>query len=185
MSEIITDPQMEAARIEKWIQNLNREHLQELMELLDPVCVLSRTQNTNIDDPKYSVMVHAKLCRMKMLGFDHATAAKAVGITHVRLNKWIESSSQLKSDLDQAFALSSANVASILRKLMHEKGPVGLNAVKYFLSARTDEFKERAEVKVDGALTPERIRETIRDIYGVNIADGDGTSSSETDNPAV
>jgi hypothetical protein len=50
---------------------------------------------------------------------------------------------------------------------MAEKGPVGLNAVKFFLSTRTEEFREKAEVQVTAA-SPAALDDAVRGIYGIN-----------------
>jgi hypothetical protein len=66
--------------------------------------------------------------------------------------------------LEQAAILANAKVARLLFAFMAEKGPVGLNAVKLFLSTRTGEFRENAELQVAGALEGAKLSAREREI---------------------
>lgn len=70
--------------------------------------------------------------------------------------------------MQQAAQLTNSEVVQLLIKAMDERGPVGLNAVKFFLSTRTDEFREKADVTVH-ATTPDEVAQAIRGIYGVAL----------------
>jgi len=67
---------------------------------------------------KYCSVMHAELVRMKILGLSDQEAAQSAGISAETLRRWRVRHSKLNYDLDQAFDLSTAQAAAILRKLM-------------------------------------------------------------------
>jgi hypothetical protein len=120
------------------------------------------------DGEPYNAETHAKICRLKMLGLNNETVAKAIGVRASMLTEWSQRFPKLKTDLERAEALCVGSAAAILQQLMREGGSTGIQAVKYFLSCRSSEFKERTEVEIRTSMTREEIVRTIRvQMYGI------------------
>jgi len=149
----------------------SRQNLQQMLELIDPLCIITRigsTHEQSRDD--YGAIIHGELCRMKMLGLSDINAAKAVGLSARQLQRWCDRYPMLKKDLDRAAQLVNAKVAQLLFKMMGEKGPVGLNAIKFFLSTHAEEFRERAEVNLNTHGGLAELESAIRSVYGVDVS---------------
>lgn len=139
------------------------------LQLLDPLLIVERSGDPSTDGTKYSIVAHSELCRFKMLGMTDANAARALGIAPKTLMAWGERFPQLRRDLQQAAQLATAHVTGMLFGLMSDSGPVALNAIKFWLSSRTDEFKEKAELAITTAAGVGEIENAIRHVYGVEL----------------
>ncbi len=163
------------------LSNPGRASTLAVLQLLDPLCIATRisvpTANT-----KYNALVHSELCRLKMLGFNDKNCAKAIGVLPETLRKWFSRYPQLETDMEQASQLAKAEVATLLFKCMEEPGPVGLNAIKFFLSTRTDEFTEKAKLEVSTSGDTKEIENAIRSVYGIELPDSSAPQLPEESN---
>lgn len=139
--------------------------MQSILELLDPICITQRTNGAV--SGQYNPIIHGKLCRYKMLGLSIANCAKAVGITPQMLYSWLQQHEQLAIDMQQAEQLAVAEIVKLLMAAMNQPGPVGLNAIKFFLSSRTEEFREKRETEVR-VVSPAEIRRVAAQMYGLD-----------------
>jgi hypothetical protein len=144
----------------------NRDTLKSILTLLDPVCIAQRICVEPDPQSRYGTLMHAQLCRLKMLGFSDRTCAETAGISPATLRNWREKYTQLVLDMEQAAALASVEVVKLLFRSMSEKGMTGLNAIKFFLSTRTEEFQERTQIEVK-ATTQNELAMAVRALYGV------------------
>lgn len=134
------------------------------------------------DTGLYNPETHARLCRLKLLGLSDSTAARAVGVPPEKFSEWIRTYPKLRDDIRKAEALSVGQAAALLRAMMHGEGPVALQAVKFFLSTRAPEFKEKTEVEITN-VDHESIRKAIRsNMYGLNDESEPPAREPETDN---
>ena len=78
--------------------------------------------------------------RALMVGLDWNTAARCAGITDRVLRNWREEDPELSSALEEAKANAVVTVAAHLMKRIRD-GDVG--AMKFFLSMRSEEFRDR------------------------------------------
>lgn len=157
-------------------QGVTAEHFKQVLELTDPLAVTLRGGSLGRPGSKYSPIIHGELCRFKILGLSDAECAKAVGITTHTLRAWFSIYPMLESDLRQAETLAVASVANILQQFMREEGPVGLNAVKFFLSTHSKSFRERGSVAVT-VESGNNFDNLVKRLYGVEIkADEDRTN---------
>lgn len=115
---------------------------------------------------KYSADMHAKVCRLKFLGLSDAATARALRISPSTMIDWKIKYPQLACDMETAKELANADAAGILKELMDGDGPTAFNAVRYFLSSHSPEFREPSAVPppTDINVTIQQIRQQI---YGL------------------
>lgn len=112
---------------------------------------------------KYGPRMHAQLCRMRLLGLADASAARAVGIAPKTLAEWKERWPKLAHDMETAAELANAHAATILQALMRGGGPTAFQAVRFFLTTHSKEFREpeTAAPTIDVNVTLASIRQQI------------------------
>lgn len=151
------------------------------LRLTDPVLVYDRVGQIE-EFGKYSNEIHAELCRMKLLGMSNQTAAQAVGISPSTLSKWIREIPQLESDLEQCAAIALSEVSKRLFQLMDTDGPTAFQAVRLFLTTRSEEFREKSEITTTH-VNQVQMGIAIRQIYGIR-QDGDD-DENPTEQPVL
>lgn len=143
-----------------------------ILNLIDPNSVALRVpQSVAPRDPrsKYSALIHAELCRLKVLGLSDANAARAVGISPGTLTDWQQRYPELETDMAQAAQLTTASVAQLLFRTMEGDQPHALNAIKFYLSTRTDEFREKSEVVITKT-SKEELNIAVQGIFGITLS---------------
>ncbi len=145
-----------------------RDALGTVLGLVDPVQIAQRIRFDPNARGKYCPTAHAELCRFKMIGLSTANACKAVGIHRTTLDSWLDVHPALRTDLSKAEQLANAEVAKLLFGCMSEGGPVGLNAIKFFLSTHAEEFRERQILELQSAEDPDIIKKITQELYGLN-----------------
>ena len=134
------------------------------------------------DTGLYNSETHARLCRLKLLGLSDSTAARAVGVPPEKLSEWVRRYPKLRDDIKKAEALSVGQAAALLRAMMHGEGPIAFQAVKFFLSTRSPEFKEKTEVEIS-TVDHEAVRKAIRsNMYGLSEESEPPAREPETNN---
>jgi len=164
VSDVIEGVGLPASLVESIDEQLG-EALAELIPI-DPGVVLSGA------DPRtgYNGAVHIALCRLRVLGFSNNEAARACGLTPRMLGEWLNLYPKLQADMFRAAELGKSRAASKLFELMGGDGMVAFNAVKFFLSTHSPEFKETQEVRVTS--DPKDVIAQIREqIYGITEDD--------------
>ena len=116
----------------------------------------------------YDSFIHAKLCRVRLLGLSNTSAARACGISPSTLSVWMKQRPKLALDMDSASELANAHAALLLRSMMKGDGPVAFNAVKFFLSTRSTDFRERAVVELTTSDPADVIRNIREGMYGLS-----------------
>lgn len=162
-----------------------RDSMHSILQLLDPLCIEKRIDPAQSPNTKYGAMIHSELCRLKMLGFSDANCARGVGINPSTLRGWFSLYPMLEQDMQQAAQLAKAEVAQLLFKCMNENGPVGLNAVKFYLSTRAEEFKEKQEVSVRAGDAGEEVENAIRRVYGIELDNKPAAALPQDAKPAL
>lgn len=141
--------------------------IERSLEMLIPV----EAQPPPVDgrySSKYNSFVHAKLCRMRLLGLSNSSAANACGISAPTLAVWLRKYPKLSSDLDSATNLANAHAALLLRRMMQGNDATAFQAVKLFLTTHAPEFRERSTVDIGVAESPENVVDQIRrGMYGI------------------
>ena len=130
----------------------------------------------------YDSFVHSKLCRMRLLGLSHAAAARACGISQGTLTNWLRSRPKLSTDMDSAGELANAHAAVLLRKMMDGGGPTAFNAVRFFLSTHSPDFKERSVIEVAPGDPADVVSQIRHGMYGL---DGDDAPVLDAPLPAA
>jgi hypothetical protein len=164
------EPSTSLATLLKATPGVDQDTFASILALIDPLSVATRvpTSTTTRPNSKYSAITHAELCRLKVLGLSDANAARAVGILPQTLARWHEEYPELEADMAQAAQLATASVAHLLFKFMEGDQPHALNAVKFWLSTRTDEFREKAEVVVSKT-TSHELNVAVQGIFGITL----------------
>jgi hypothetical protein len=157
------------------------EILETILGLTDPLAVVKRHPMDDRYQDGYSAVVHAKICRFKLLGMSDKAAAAAAGVGVRKLSNWTKKYPGLEADMAQAEQLTVAEVARMLMEFMGEKGMVGFQAVKYFLSTHSDTFKEESTVNVRTRINDEEVADAVRKVYGIEMHDEHATDDSPGD----
>lgn len=157
-----------------------REHKAQLERVLEIQRAIANTmQEIMVPRPesveveprgKYDALMHAKLIRCKLLGFNNASTARACGVDEVTIRDWLQTRPQLAADFDQAEMLVGVNAAGVMAQLLlSDDDRVRFNAAKFILERRTEEFRDDAKptVQVSFGDIASAIR---RDIYGIEEA---------------
>lgn len=112
---------------------------------------------------KYNAEMHAKVCRLKFLGLSDAATARALRISPETLNKWRDRYPQLACDMETAKELANAHAADGLKRLMDADGPTAFNAIRFYLTTHSPEFREPTAVPpaADINVTIQQIRQQI------------------------
>jgi len=163
-------------RLQEAFRDLADQSLQVLFPVEMPAGGLNRRDG-------YSCELHAKLCRCKFLGLSDRASAKMIGLHPRTVSQLKRRYPKLAADMDSAAELANAHAALLLRGLMHGGGPTAFQAVKFFLTTHSPEFKEvqHVDVQVDVGQTIRRIRTGL---YGLPAepdpaGPGDGPDDSE------
>jgi len=121
-------------RIQDAFRDLADQSLQVLFPVEMPTGGLNRRD-------VYSCELHAKLCRCKFLGLSDRAAAKMIGLHPSTVTQLKRRYPKLAADMDSAAELANAHAALLLRGLMEGGGPTAFQAVKFFLTTHSPEFK--------------------------------------------
>lgn len=145
----------------------------EIFEMTDLVAITQRVgedvfRRAAVGHRKYTPMIHSKLVKFKMLGMSNEQCARAVKISPDTLSNWIELNPVLAEDMEQASALSVSRAIRRLHEMMNGDGPSAFQAIRFFLSSRTKEFKEKSEVEVR-QIDSREIAVSIQTLYGIAI----------------
>lgn len=129
----------------------------------------------------YSCELHAKLCRRKLLGLSDRAAAKSIGISPKTLTLLKRRYPKLAADMESAAELANAHAALLLRGLMEGGGPTAFQAIKFFLTTHSPEFKEvqHVDVQVDVGQTMRRIRTGLYGLPAGPDEPGEGSGPSD------
>lgn len=122
----------------------------------------------------YSCELHGKLCRRKLLGLSDRAAAKSLGMSNKTLTLLKRRYPKLAIDMDSAAEMSNAHAALLLRGLMEGGGPTAFQAIKFFLTTHSPEFKEVQDVNVHVDVG-QTIRHIRTGLYGLPDQPGDGS----------
>jgi len=160
------------------------EQYEELLDFLDPLSIGLRLGSSVEHQDQYGAVAHSKLLRLKMLGLSDANCAKAAGINRKTLAKWQDRYPMLVADMERAEQLAVVGAARRLFALMGDNGPVGLNAVKFFLGTHADEFREKTELHLRAEPNLAELAEVIRNVYGVQMPEsGESSDPGSGDAP--
>lgn len=127
---------------------------------------------------RYDLVIHAQIVRFAFLGLANATIAKAVGISPSTLAGWLKDTPKLASDVWQARSLAVSDAALRLRQLMSGNGATALNAVRFFLERRAEEFGDRKHIEVtvtDDRALATSIREEMYGLPAIEAENDDDT----------
>jgi len=162
-------------RIQDAFRDLADQTLQVLFPVEKPTGGLNRRD-------AYSCELHAKLCRCKFLGLSDRAAAKMIGLHPSTVTQLKRRYPKLAVDMDSAAELANAHAALLLRGLMEGGGPTAFQAVKFFLTTHSPEFKEVQDVNVhvEVGQTSRHIRTGL---YGLPDQPGDGSDSPGDEDP--
>ena len=117
----------------------------------------------------YSAVTHRKACQLKMLGLTDSAIAKHMKIAPVTLQNWKTTHPWFRADMERYEQLGIAFAASKLRQHMDSDPATSLEAVKFFLERRSDEFSPPA-VKIDAREAPASAGELagiVQGLYGI------------------
>lgn len=136
---------------------------------------------------KYNAIVHARLCRLRMLGLGDGAAAKCLGLAASTIKSWRERYPKLADDMDTASELGNAHAAVILQALMRGGGPTAFNAVRFYLTTHSPEFAEKRQIEVTGDVkhTLRAIRENLYGLVGDENGDAGPILDAESSPPAL
>lgn len=133
---------------------------------------------------KYNSLMHARLCRLKMLGLSDANAARALGLSQPTISVWRQRYPKLADDMHTAISLGTAHAAAILQGLMQGGGPTAFNAVRFYLTTHAPEFAEKQHVEITGD-----VQHTIRTIrsalFGLSDASGEEEGGAAASGPIL
>lgn len=143
-----------------------RELIDRSLEFLVPVEAQPPSSGPVLSG--YDSFVHAKLCRMVLLGLSRSSAARACGISPSTLSVWLKRRPKLAIDMDSSAELANAHAALLLRNMMTGRDTVAFNAVKLFLTTHSPEFKERRVVEVDTVDPADVMKQIRQGLYGLS-----------------
>lgn len=169
--------EIESPHVTQSIETSLAEIIESSMQLLIPVAPMGGAEIS--PNSKYSPVIHAKICRMKMLGMNDASIAKAIGVTKKTLEQWQARYPRLVADMEQAESLTNAHTVLLLRKMMESSDASAFQAIKFWLTTHMEEFqeKQRIELSTTAADTVRNIREHI---YGLPPANSPPNSGGGT-----
>ena len=106
------------------------------------------------------------LCRLIALGQAEENACQAIGLPAETLKRWKDQIPDVKAEINRARHLANAAVMSLFRSMMTCSDPkIALDAMKFFLSRRSKEFREKMDIEVEIDL--EKLQKKVReDLYG-------------------
>lgn len=106
------------------------------------------------------------ICRLIALGQSEENACSAAGVPLGTLRRWKDAIPDVKAEILRAKHLSSAAVMGLFRTLMASKDEkIALDAMKFYLSRRTKEFREKIDLELEVDL--EKLQKKVReDLYG-------------------
>lgn len=106
------------------------------------------------------------VCRLLSLGLSMENACRAACIPRNTLQLWRDQDPGIDREIKRAKAMAIGAVTKLLRQLMTSTNEaVALNAIKFWLSTRVNEFKEKHEVEIEVDLAKVH-RRVVQDIYG-------------------
>jgi len=133
---------------------------------------------------KYNSLMHARLCRLKMLGLSDANSARSLGLSFQTIKAWRERYPKLADDMHTAASLGIAHAAAILQGLMQGSGPTAFNAVRFYLTTHAPEFAEKQHVEITGD-----VQHTIRTIrsalFGLSDDSGEEAGAATASGPIL